>query len=169
MTQTSKNQGIATKNSTATTATTEESKLNLCNPNKKLTTKETDRTKYLLYLVGGKTPLLGFVYATTKAAALDRVRAFKLPVIAVEADAPESAEPMTPEKIARHFELFRSIIPAATDDPARRRTSYFYRKQAIEWAKMARHWWPGSAMQPICRRLAKRYLALYRFAKAMVA
>lgn len=121
--------------------------------------------KWILYTTG-KDPLLGFVHAPSMTEALDRVRAFKIPIIAVEADAPATAEPMTAEAIERHFELFGSIIPAFSDGAGRHRTSYFYRQQAIQWAQMARQWWPGGAMQPICRKLAKNYLAQYRFMQA---
>ncbi len=70
---------------------------------------------------------------------------------------------MTREQISRTFELFGSVIPASTQDTERRRTPYFYRKQAVEWARMARQWWPnGGDFQATCRRLAKSYLASYR-------
>ena len=63
---------------------------------------------------------------------------------------------MTQEQIARTFQLFGSVIPASSADTERRRTPYFYRKQAVEWARMARQWWPGGGdMQATCRRLAK--------------
>jgi len=68
---------------------------------------------------------------------------------------------MTPTQIARAFELFGSVIPASTGDTTRRRTAYFYRREAIAWARMARQEWPGE-MQAACRRLAKGYLATYR-------
>jgi len=74
---------------------------------------------------------------------------------------------LTAEQITRAFELFGTIIAASTEDTARRRTAYFYRKQAIEWAKLARQYWPGSRdMQATCRRLAKGYLARYRQIKS---
>ena len=67
------------------------------------------------------------------------------------------------EQINRAFQLFGTIIPAATADTTRRRTTYFYRQQAIAWARMARQYWPGSKdMQATCRRLAKHYLTAYR-------
>ena len=69
----------------------------------------------------------------------------------------------TSQQIARAFELFGTVIPASTQDTIRRRTAYFYRKQAIEWAKLARQYWPGAGdMQATCRRLAKSYLAIFR-------
>lgn len=68
---------------------------------------------------------------------------------------------MTREKIERTFQLFGTVIPASSEDTERRRTSYFYRRQAIEWGRMARQWWPGE-MQATCRRLAKSYLETYR-------
>lgn len=74
---------------------------------------------------------------------------------------------MTPEKIAREFKLFGTIIAASTADTQRRRTAYFYRREAIEWARMARQWWPGGGdMRGVCKRLAMHYLDLYRAAKA---
>ena len=156
MTQNLKNQD------TANTAETTGNGENLRNPNENLTSR-----KWLLYLIGDRDPLLGFVHAASCEEALERVARFGRRVIAVEADPTATAEPepMTPERIARRFELFGSIIPADSKGTGRSRTSYFYRRQAIEWAKMAREWWPGASMQPICRRLAKRYLALYRESK----
>ena len=77
---------------------------------------------------------------------------------------------MTREKIERTFELFGSVIPTSTADTERRRTAYFYRQQAIAWARMARqHWPPGGDMQALCRRLAKSYLASYRKMKVRTA
>nr|WP_321349267.1 hypothetical protein [uncultured Methanoregula sp.] len=74
---------------------------------------------------------------------------------------------LTAEQITRAFELFGSIIPASTEDTTRRRTAYFYRQQAIAWARMGRQYWPGSGdMQGTCRRLAKHYLAAYRQMKS---
>jgi hypothetical protein len=69
---------------------------------------------------------------------------------------------MTPEQIEREFQLFRTIIPASSADTQRRRTAYFYRRQAIEWGRMARQWWPGGDMPSLCRRLATSYVATYR-------
>jgi hypothetical protein len=74
---------------------------------------------------------------------------------------------MTSAQIARTFSLFGSVIPASTEDTTRRRTAYFYRAQAIAWARMARRQWPpGGDMQALCRRLAKSYLASYRKLKS---
>jgi hypothetical protein len=73
---------------------------------------------------------------------------------------------MTPEQIARSFQLFGSVIPASSADCERRRTAYFYRQQAIAWARMARQHWPSRDMPTLCRRLAKGYLASYRQFKA---
>ena len=76
-------------------------------------------------------------------------------------------KPMARNEIERHFELFGSVIPASTADDDRTRTSYFYRQQAIAWGRMARQWWPTSDMGPLCRRLAKSYLAIYRQTKGV--
>jgi hypothetical protein len=74
-----------------------------------------------------------------------------------------SEQKFTTQQIARAFELFGTVIPASTADTIRRRTAYFYRKEAIEWAKLARQHWPGGGdMQATCRRLAKSYLDSYR-------
>jgi len=77
---------------------------------------------------------------------------------------PSDPEPgLTTKQIARAFELFGTVIPASTQDTIRRRTAYFYRKQAIEWAKLSRQYWPGGGdTQATCRRLAKSYLATFR-------
>jgi hypothetical protein len=69
---------------------------------------------------------------------------------------------MTHEQITRTFALFGTIIPASSADTERRRTPYFYRREAIEWARLARQWWPGGDMQATCRKLAKHYLETYR-------
>ena len=74
---------------------------------------------------------------------------------------------LSAKQIARAFELFGTVIPASTGDTIRRRTAYFYRKQAIEWARMARQQWPGGGdMQATCRRLAKAYLDNFRRLKS---
>ena len=120
--------------------------------------------KWIIYTFGNA-PLVGFVHANSKAEALDRVAGFKLQVIAVQADEKE-IDPMTPEAIAKQFALVGSVIPSATDDPGRRRTAYFFRKQAIEWARSARQSWssfPGLKLTSV--RLAKRYLIQYRLIK----
>ncbi len=77
---------------------------------------------------------------------------------------------MTREQIERAFELFGTIIPASSTDTTRRRTSYFYRREAIAWGRMARQWWPGGEdMQRTCRSLAKSYLETYRQMKTREA
>jgi hypothetical protein len=74
---------------------------------------------------------------------------------------------MTREETERTFQLFGTVIPASSQDTERRRTSYFYRREAIEWGRMARQWWPGGGdMQGTCRRLAKSYLETYRKMKS---
>ena len=69
---------------------------------------------------------------------------------------------MTREQIARDFGLFGTIIAASTADTERRRTAYFYRREAIEWGRMARQ----RRHAGVCKRLAMHYLNLYRVAKA---
>ncbi len=108
----------------------------ICNGNK----------KWFLFLPEEMNPLIGFVHANTREEALERVAAFSKNLLAVTADAP-SVEPMTREKITRQFELFCSVIPAATDDPGRQRTTYFYRQQAIAWGRMSRQKW---SVYPSC-------------------
>jgi hypothetical protein len=167
MTQESQKSNIATNQATATTATNG-SGGNLCNPNKNLT-GETDKTKWLLYLIGEADPLLGFVHAHSEAEALDRVAGFRRKVIAVPAVPYIEVEIMTPERIARRFELFHTIIPAYSEE-AHRRTAYFYRREAIQWAKMARQCYSWeTAFRQTCRNFAKSYLASYRLAKATAA
>jgi len=74
---------------------------------------------------------------------------------------------MTREQITREFELFHTVIAASTADTQRRRTAYFYKREAIEWGRMARQWWPGGGdMQGTCKRLARHYLDLYRAIKS---
>jgi hypothetical protein len=78
-----------------------------------------------------------------------------------------SAELASPTRdwIERQFALFGKIIPASTADTTRRRTSYFYRQEAITWAQMARQDWPTPTFAELCARTAKSYLAEYRAAK----
>jgi len=64
--------------------------------------------------------------------------------------------------IERQFALFHSIIPAYSGNIGQRRTSYFYRKQAIAWAGMARQHWPTRDFPALCARIAKFYFASYR-------
>ena len=75
---------------------------------------------------------------------------------------------MTREQITRAFEVFGTIIPASSQDIRGRRTAYFYRKQAIAWACLARRrWLPGGGeMRETFRYLAKHYLATYRQLKS---
>lgn len=73
---------------------------------------------------------------------------------------------MTHQQITRTFELFGTVLAASTADTERRRTAYFYRVQAIAWARMARQNWPSRDMPALCRRLAKSYLASYRKMKS---
>jgi hypothetical protein len=126
----------------------------ICNGNK----------KWLLFLPKEKNPLLGIVHANTREEALERVAVFRKNLLAVPADAP--VEQMTREKITRQFELFCSVIPSSTDDPGRQRTTYFFRQQAIAWARMARQKWTTyPTMGTTCKRLAKHYLTKYRTLK----
>jgi hypothetical protein len=70
---------------------------------------------------------------------------------------------MTPEQITRDFVLFGTIIPASSNDTAMRRTRYFYRAEAIGWARLARQSWTGGGdTKAACLRLAKFYLARYK-------
>jgi hypothetical protein len=69
--------------------------------------------------------------------------------------------------IERQFALFHTIIPAYSGNIGQRRTSYFYRKQAIAWAGMARQHWPTPDFPALCARLAKSYLATYRKLKGL--
>jgi len=45
---------------------------------------------------------------------------------------------MTHQQIERTFELFGTVVAASSADTERRRTAYFYRVQAIAWARMGR-------------------------------
>jgi hypothetical protein len=72
-------------------------------------------------------------------------------------------EHLTRQKIENDFRLFGTIIPASTTEYDRRRTAYFYRREAIAWAREARlpHW-RQIASPGVALRLAKSYLAIYR-------
>jgi len=70
--------------------------------------------------------------------------------------------------IERQWELFGTIIGADNhgtlgNPVGKRRTAYFYRQQAISWARMAR-WYPNvsEGFGKTCASLAKSYLASYR-------
>jgi len=162
MTQESTNQN-PTNQSTGTTETG--SKGNLGNWNANIVKAETDKTKWLLYLVGEKDPLLGFVHAHSEAEALDRVAKFGRRVVAVPAVPYVIWEPMTIERIDRRYKIFGTIIPAYSEE-AHRRTAYFYRKEAILFARTARQCYAWqTAFRDACIRQAKSHLASYRLAK----
>jgi len=77
-------------------------------------------------------------------------------------------EQLTRQQIEQTYRLFGQVIPASTEDYNRRRTSYFYRKEAIAWAREARL--PNR--QAITRRetavrLAKFYLSIFRQMKGV--
>ena len=71
----------------------------------------------------------------------------------------------TRDWIERQFALFHTIIPASSDGVGYRRTSYYYRKEAIAWARMSRERWPSKTFPSLCARFAKMYLANYRTTK----
>ena len=72
-------------------------------------------------------------------------------------------EQLTRPQIEQNFRLFGSIIPASSAEYDRRRTAYFYRKEAIAWAREARRpHWMQIASPGVALRLAKSYLAIYR-------
>jgi hypothetical protein len=74
---------------------------------------------------------------------------------------------MTREQITREFAFFGTIIPASSADATRRRTAYFYKREAMAWGRMARQWWPGGGdMRGTCKRLAMHYLGLYHEIKS---
>jgi hypothetical protein len=75
---------------------------------------------------------------------------------------------MTHKEIESTFRLFGQVIPASSADYDRRRTSYFYRREAIAWARMARQWWPTATFAPLCARFAKSYLTTYLRMKSTV-
>ncbi len=64
------------------------------------------------------------------------------------------------ERVERAFRLFHTVIPADSAARGRDRTPYFYRREAINWARAARQW--GGDMRETCVSLAKSYLASYR-------
>jgi hypothetical protein len=110
-------------------------------------------------------------------AILNRTRVFQLPstgnFFGIRGAVPETL-PMVSQELAsptrdwieRQFALFGTIIPASTADTTRRRTSYFYRQEAIHWARMARQDWPTATFAEICARNAKSYLSKYRALKS---
>jgi len=75
-------------------------------------------------------------------------------------------EQLTRPQIEERFRIFGQIIPASSADYDRRRTPYFYRRAAINWARMARQSWPTPTFAPLCAKWAKNYLATYRKIKS---
>jgi len=75
-------------------------------------------------------------------------------------------EQLTRQQIEKEFKVCGSILPASTADYDRRRTPYFYRREAIAWASLARQWWSTPTFAPLCARFAKSYLATYRQMKS---
>jgi len=81
------------------------------------------------------------------------------------------------ERIEREYSFFGSVIPAATDDPGRKRTAYFYRKMALAFARDAREFrrsisyyvTDGPGFLDTLNSLAKTYLREYRQRKAAAA
>lgn len=76
--------------------------------------------------------------------------------------------------ISRQFELFGWVIPAMAEVRGsdtiirgRQRTAYFYRKEAIAWARWYRRF-KYDKQRAMFLRLAKRYLELYREQKRRV-
>lgn len=74
----------------------------------------------------------------------------------------------TRAEIESEWRLFRSVVPSSSDEVRRRRTAYFYRKQAIAFAGHARHDWTGE-MKEFFTVTAKQYLRDYRNALSLRA
>jgi len=74
------------------------------------------------------------------------------------------AAPKVETEIERAWRLFHSVIPADSAQHGRQRTSYFYRLQAIAWARMAREygWFDGGRMRDTAISIAKMYLKTFR-------
>lgn len=124
--------------------------------------------RWILYRRQGTQPLIGSVYAATREEALEWAAANGAPG-AIAIPFQEPYPPEAPEKLDRKFRLFGTIIAASTADYDRPRTSYFYRQSAIAWARMGREVWPTESFPPLCRRMAKSYLAAYRKMKSGAA
>jgi len=74
---------------------------------------------------------------------------------------------MTPKEIESAFRLYGQVIPASTADCNRRRTAYFYRREAIAWAREARlPNWRAIAPRETSIDIAKSLLATYRQLKS---
>jgi hypothetical protein len=74
------------------------------------------------------------------------------------------------ERVERDFRLFGTVLQAQSECERFRRSSYFYKREAISWAREAlrglRGAWPLLPYEKSLR-LAKSYLAHYRAAKAV--
>lgn len=69
--------------------------------------------------------------------------------------------------VDREWRIFGEIVPSTTEyDHRRRRTAYFYRKQAIAWLRSALRFGLGDLTAAECKATALRYLAHYKAAKA---
>lgn len=85
--------------------------------------------------------------------------------IAVPVEKPYPSEPRI--WIERDFKMLGTIIPASSGNIRGRHTSYFFRKEAISWARLARRNFYGGNLAEMCRRIAKQHLAVYRKMKGV--
>lgn len=68
--------------------------------------------------------------------------------------------------VSREWRLHKEVVPSMSECDRLRRTAYFYRREAIQWARYARL---GGLLKPASAKdLALSYLASYRRVKEAV-
>jgi hypothetical protein len=122
--------------------------------------------EWLLYTRSTVAPFLGVAKAATREKALAWATSQGWPnSIAVPLETPYPSESRI--WIERDFKMLGTIIPASSAKIRDRHTSYFFRKEAIAWAQLARRNFYGGNLAEMCRRTAKQHLALYRKMKGV--
>ena len=125
------------------------------------------QSKWLFYTRSTTQPLVGCAQAPTRADAIAWAAAQGWPnSIPVQAKPPYPS--LSRRWIESEFELFGTVIASSLADTTRPFTSYFYRKEAVAWARMGRLERISSENYArVCFALAKKYLAVYREMKGV--
>ena len=125
------------------------------------------RPTWLFYVRSTTNPLVGCAQVPTREAAITWATALGWPN-----SIPVQVKPPYPSQsrlwIEHDFELFGTVIASSLADTNRSLTSYFYRKEALTWARMGRlEKISGENYARVCFALAKKYLAVYRETKGV--
>ena len=122
--------------------------------------------KWILYARSPVHPLIGCLRAATGEDAQAWATANGWAnAIAVPVETPYPSEPRI--WIERDFKMLGTIIPASSGGIRGRHTSYFFRKQAIAWARLARRNFYSGNFAEMCRKIAKQHLGVYRKMKGV--